>query len=95
MVLWGRVGLEAGTGTTLRAEGPAGLVDGDVLDLPPLPVKGQVVCLSLSLSSPITLRASGTMKRSTDLILLFAAGHAAFAPVRWQMLSLPFATSAA
>lgn len=33
--------------------------------------------------------------RSTDLILLFAAGHAAFSPVRWQMLSLPFATLAA
>ena len=66
------MGLEAGTGTSLRAEGPASLVDGDGLGLPQLPVKRQVVCLSLSLSSPITLWASGIMKQSTDLILLFA-----------------------
>lgn len=93
--LWGCVGLEAGRGTTLRAEGPAKLVGGDVLRLPQVPGMRQVICLFLSLSSLIILQASRILMRSTDLILLFAAGHAAFSLVRWQMPSLSSATLAA
>lgn len=55
----GTPGPEAGKGTALRAEGPARLVDGTVLRLPQLPGTRQVICLCLSLSSPITLRHLG------------------------------------
>lgn len=92
--LWSCEGLENGKGTELGAEGPARLGYEAVLRLPQLPDTSQVICLCLSLSSPITLRI-WVMMRSTDLMLLFAAGHAAFPPVGWQMLALPFATLAA